>query len=43
MTWNGVTPITASVKYLRPILVSTNEPTASDGNIGDIWIQYEAD
>lgn len=42
MTWNGVTPITASVKYLRPILVSTNEPTASDGNVGDIWIQYDA-
>lgn len=41
MTWNGTTPITASVKYLRPILVSTNEPTASDGSIGDIWIQYE--
>lgn len=41
MTWNGVTPITASVKYLRPILVSTNKPTASDGDIGDIWIQYE--
>lgn len=41
MTWNGVTPITTSVKYLRPILVSTNEPTASDGDIGDIWIQYE--
>lgn len=43
MTWNGVTPITASVKYLRPILVSTNEPTASDGDIGDIWIQYEGE
>lgn len=42
MTWNGTTPITASVKYLRPILISTAEPTASDGNIGDIWIQYEA-
>lgn len=41
MTWNGITPITASVKYLRPILISTAEPTASDGNIGDIWIQYE--
>lgn len=41
MTWNGTTPITASVKYLRPILISTAEPTASDGNIGDIWIQYE--
>lgn len=43
MTWNGVTPITASVKYLRPILVSTNEPTVSDGDIGDIWIQYEGE
>lgn len=41
MTWNGTTPITASVKYLRPILISTAEPTASDGSIGDIWIQYE--
>lgn len=42
MTWNGTTPITASVKYLRPILISTAEPTASDGSIGDIWIQYDA-
>ena len=42
MTWNGTTPITASVKYLRPILISTAEPTASDGSIGDIWIQYES-
>lgn len=43
MTWNGTTPITASVKYLRPILISIAEPTASDGSIGDIWIQYDAD
>lgn len=43
MTWNGTTPITASVKYLRPILISTAEPTASDGSIGDIWIQYDVD
>ena len=42
ISWNGTTPITASVKYLRPILISTAEPTASDGDIGDIWIQYEA-
>lgn len=41
ITWNGTTPITASVKYLRPILISTAEPTASDGSVGDIWIQYE--
>lgn len=43
MTWNGTTPISASVKYLRPILISTAEPIASDGNVGDIWIQYDAD
>lgn len=43
ITWNGTTPISTSVKYLRPILISTTEPTVSDGNIGDIWIQYEAD
>ena len=41
ITGNGDTPISASTRYLRPILISTNEPTASDGNIGDIWIQYE--
>lgn len=41
MTWNGTTPISASTRYLRPILISTAEPTASDGSIGDIWIQYE--
>lgn len=41
ITGNGDTPISTSVRYLRPILISTNEPTASDGNIGDIWIQYE--
>lgn len=43
ITGNDNTPISASVRYLRPILISTVEPTASDGNIGDIWIQYEAD
>lgn len=42
ISWNGTTPISTSLKYLRPILVSTAEPTASDGDIGDIWIQYEA-
>ena len=41
ITGNGETPISASTRYLRPILISTAEPTASDGNIGDIWIQYE--
>lgn len=41
ITGNGDTPISASTRYLRPILISTNEPTASDGNVGDIWIQYE--
>lgn len=28
-------------RYYRPIICSTSEPTASDGNVGDIWIQYE--
>lgn len=40
---NGETTITSSTGYYRPILISTNEPAASDGNIGDIWIQYDAD
>lgn len=26
----------------RPILVSTSEPTSSDGQTGDIWLVYEA-
>lgn len=43
ITGNGDTPISASTRYLRPILISTAEPTASDGSIGDIWIQYDAD
>ena len=43
ITWNSDTPITALTRYLRPILISTTEPTASDGNIGDIWIQYEGE
>ena len=38
---NGYTPISATTRCLRPILISTAEPTASYGNIGDIWIQYE--
>lgn len=41
ITGNGDTPISASTRYLRPILISTAEPTASNGQIGDIWIQYE--
>lgn len=41
ITGNDETPISVSVRYLRPILISIAEPTASDGNIGDIWIQYE--
>lgn len=42
ITGNGDTPISASTRYLRPILISANEPTVTDGNIGDIWIQYES-
>lgn len=36
------TEISSSTGYYRPIRISTSEPTASDGNIGDIWIQYES-
>ncbi len=39
---NGLTPISSTTGYYRPIRLSTEEPTASDGDIGDIWIQYEA-
>ena len=38
---NGkTTTITSEIAYYRPIRVSTEAPTAADGNIGDIWIQY---
>lgn len=33
-------PITKAHSYYRPILISTSAPTASDGNVGDVWIQY---
>lgn len=39
---NSSVPIDSGTGYYRPIRISTKEPTASDGNIGDIWIQYEA-
>ena len=39
--YQGPTFISSSGGYYRPINISTAEPTASDGNIGDIWIQYE--
>lgn len=38
---NNQTAITSSQGYYRPIRLSTEEPTASDGYVGDIWIQYE--
>ena len=37
---NFSTVLAADNGYYRPIRVSTQEPTASDGNIGDIWIVY---
>lgn len=37
---NGTTTISSTTGYYRPIRVSTSAPTASDGNVGDIWIQY---
>ena len=40
--FNKKTIISSTKGYYRPIRISTSEPTASDGNVGDIWIQYEA-
>lgn len=37
---NITTAISSSVGYYRPIRVSMFEPTASDGNTGDIWVVY---
>ena len=37
---NVTTAISSSVGYYRPIRVSMFEPTASDGNTGDIWVVY---
>lgn len=34
------TELSDTTRYYRPILISTRAPTASDGKIGDIWIQY---
>lgn len=31
-----------TTKQVRNITISTAEPTASNGNVGDIWIVYEA-
>lgn len=39
LQYNGTTTISTS-PYYRPIRVSTSAPTSSDGNVGDIWIQY---
>lgn len=37
---NGSAPISSSIRYFRPILISTTEPTADMGQIGDICIVY---
>lgn len=39
LQYSGTTTISTN-PYYRPIRVSTSAPTSSDGNIGDIWIQY---
>lgn len=36
---NGASSLTTG--QARNIYCSTSEPTASDGNVGDIWIVYE--
>ena len=38
--WSNATSLSASDAYYRPIYTSTQEPTASDGKVGDIWIVY---
>lgn len=38
--YNGITSLISTTGYYRPIRVSTSAPTSSDGNVGDIWIQY---
>lgn len=38
--YSGTTTISSTTGYYRPIRVSMAAPTSSDGNIGDIWIQY---
>lgn len=38
--YNGETLISSSAGYYRPIRVSMSAPTASDGNVGDIWVVY---
>lgn len=40
ISYSGTTTISSSAAYYRPIRVSTSAPTSSDGNVGDIWIQY---
>ena len=37
---NFQTTLSSSTAYYRPIRTSTAAPTASEGNVGDIWIQY---
>lgn len=39
LQYNGTTSIDKT-PYYRPIRVSTSAPTSTDGNVGDIWIQY---
>lgn len=38
--YNSSTSISSTTGYYRPIRVSTAAPTSSDGQVGDIWIQY---
>lgn len=37
---SGTTSLSSSTRYYRPILTSTSAPASSDGQVGDIWIQY---
>lgn len=45
-TFTGTPKVSANTNYttaqIRNVIFSTADPTASDGNNGDIWIKYKA-
>ena len=45
-TFSGIAKASAATNYttakFRNIILSTSEPTSSDGANGDVWIVYEA-
>ena len=45
-TFNGTPKVSANANYavaqIRNVIISTGDPTSSDGNNGDIYIKYKA-